>query len=126
MFLSNMTISRSPGGPFLNHLVLQSAQELSEGHIRLVQDRRFGIARQMIVLGLGRFNESRVVTVLRALLVDEDVNGHAIDALGKLRAGSAREDIQSFLFNKKPWIRHEAKRALERIDAEIRRPKKAK
>ena len=32
MFSLNRTISRSPGGPFLNLFVSPSAQELREGH----------------------------------------------------------------------------------------------
>ena len=37
MLSLSTTISRSPGGPFLNQFVPQSAQELREGHIVLNQ-----------------------------------------------------------------------------------------
>jgi len=53
--------------------------------------------------------------VLRSLLNDSDVLGHAIIALGKLKAEEAKADIEPLLLNPRAWIRREAKKALERI-----------
>ena len=83
----------------------------------LVLDRRHGTARQMIVLGLGKSRDPRIVAVLIQLLADEDVEGHAIDALGQLRATAARSAIEARLAHPKAWIRKQAKRALRRMDS---------
>jgi len=52
------------------------------------------------------------------LLEDEDVAGHAVIALGNLRAKQARGKIEALLRHKKAWIRGEAGKALRKIDQE--------
>lgn len=89
---------------------------IADGMIRLATDRRYGKAREMIVLGLGKLKYPHVTDVLLNLLTDEEVVGHAVMALGKLRARMARSRIESLLNHPKPWVRKEAKKALASID----------
>jgi hypothetical protein len=63
-----------------------SFEELAE----LAQDSRYGKARQMVVLGLGRSRRPEAATVLMGLLDDPEVDGHAVKALGKLRPPASR------------------------------------
>ena len=70
----------------------------------------------MVVVGLGKLTDPRVVDVLIGLLDDDDVVGHAVMALGRLKAKTARSPIESLLRHPNTWIRKEAKRALARID----------
>jgi HEAT repeat protein len=60
--------------------------------------------------------DPRAVDVLIDLLDDDDVAGHAVVGLGKLRASKARQRVEEFLAHPKAWVRREAKRALAKID----------
>ena len=78
----------------------------------LATDRDFGRARQMVVLGLGKSARPEAVDVLLDLLSDSEVDGHAIMALGKLRAPAARAGLEGKLNDGRPWVRREARKAL--------------
>jgi HEAT repeat protein len=99
--------------------VLATEEVLSE-LVELIQDKRYGRARQMVVLAVGKLKVARenaaALHALIRLLDEEEVRGHAIAALGKLRAGKARGKIKQFLAHPNAWIRREAQKALERID----------
>ena len=81
----------------------------------LVRRREYGRARQMLVLGLARFKDPRVVPILTDLLDDDDVNAHAVIALGKLRPPGVREPVEGLLQHSSPLVRREAKRTLSRL-----------
>ena len=98
-----------------NALEVLAADEIAEDMIKLAINPRYGKAREMIVLGLGKLKQPRVVDVLTDLLHDEEVVGHAVMALGRLRAHSARPRIEPLLRHPKPWVRREAKKALARM-----------
>lgn len=99
-----------------NALEVLANDDIADGMIRLATDRRYGKAREMIVVGLGKLKNPRVTDVLLNLLSDEEVVGHAVMALGKLRARGARSRIEPLLNHSKPWVRKEAKKALASID----------
>ena len=83
---------------------------------RLVQDKRHGKAREMLAETLGNMKDSVAVDLLIHLLEDEDVNAHALYALGKLNAEKAVPRIEQLLDHPRPLVRKEAKRALAKID----------
>lgn len=85
--------------------------------VELVQDPSFGRAREMVVLGLGRLKRPEVVDVLIGLLGDAEVSGHAVKALGKLKATKARPALERMLNDRRAWVRREAKKALARLSA---------
>ena len=99
-----------------NALEVLANDDIADGMIRLATDRRYGKAREMVVVGLGKLKNPRVTDVLLNLLSDEEVLGHAVMALGKLRARAARSRIEHLLNHPKPWVRKEAKKALASID----------
>lgn len=82
----------------------------------LALDVRYGTSRQMLAYALARMKTARAIPVLIEMLKDADVQGHAVDALGKMRAREARPLIEPFLRHEKTWIRNAAKKAIERID----------
>ncbi len=84
--------------------------------VGFVRDRRHGTARQMIVVALGNMTNPSAVDVLIELLADEEIAGHALMALGKLKSKKARPHIEPFLNAPRSWVRKEAKRALSKID----------
>jgi len=81
----------------------------------LAVDRSYGRARQMVVLALGKSKCPEAVPILIGLLDDPDVNGHAVAALGKLRARAARAGLQGMLGDDRAWVRNAAKKALSRL-----------
>jgi HEAT repeat protein len=99
-----------------NALEVLANDEIADGMIKLATDRRFGRAREMVVVGLGKLKDARVADVLLELLADDEVVGHAVMALGRLRARAARSRIEPLLDHPKAWVRKEAKRALVKID----------
>jgi HEAT repeat protein len=83
--------------------------------VELARDQRFGKAREMIVLGIGRSKRPEAGEVLVELLDDPVVNGHAVKALGKLRVPQAREGLERMAGDSRAWVRKEAKRALSKL-----------
>jgi HEAT repeat protein len=84
--------------------------------VALATDKKYGGSREMLVLALGNCQNPRAIEVLIALLTDEQVVGHAIMTLGKLRARAARSRIQELLKHPKKWVRAEVTKALAAID----------
>ena len=70
----------------------------------------------MIVLRLGKSKNPRVVDVLIQLLDDDQVSGHAVSALGRLRAQKARPHLERFLTDWRSWVRKKAAKALAKLD----------
>lgn len=92
-----------------------ASQDISEEMLRLSMNRQYGRAREMVVLGLRKCGGERVIDALMTLLTDEQVAGHAVMALGDLRAVKAIGSIERFLGHSKQWVRAEAKKALGKI-----------
>ena len=84
--------------------------------VDLAQDPKHGTARQMLAVSLGNMKDSRAQDVLINLLDDDEVAGHAIMGLGKLKSKKAHQAIERFLNHPKTWVRNEAKKALAKID----------
>jgi HEAT repeat protein len=83
--------------------------------LEICMNTGFGRAREMVVLGLGNMKSDEAITALVRLLADADVVGHAVKALGKLRAKRAEPDVQNLLQHEKAWVRREARKALARM-----------
>jgi HEAT repeat protein len=98
-----------------NALEVVAGDEEVEDLVKLARDRRFGRDRQMVVLALARTTDPRAIDALTELLEDDDVAGHAVMALGRLKAHEARAAVARMVDHPKPWIRREARKALARI-----------
>jgi HEAT repeat protein len=81
----------------------------------LVRDTRYGAARQMIVLGLGRSKDPRAPRLLIDLLSDDDVVAHAVSALARLRTLGARAAVEALLDHPRALVRKNAKKALNTL-----------
>jgi HEAT repeat protein len=99
-----------------NALSVVADDSVFEDIVELVQDSHHGQAREMLAISLGNMKDSRAQDVLIILLDDEEVVGHAIIALGKLKSPKAYPFIERFLTHPKAWVRKEAKKALDRIE----------
>ena len=82
----------------------------------LAEDRRYGRAREMIVLGLRKFKRPEAIDILIRLSDDPDVYGPAVAALAKMKAPAARKVFEAKVGDERAWIRKEARKGLERLD----------
>jgi HEAT repeat protein len=84
--------------------------------VELSRDKRNGRSREMLAVALGKMKNPAAVDVLIELLNDEELAGHALMGLGKLKAQKARPHIENFLNHPKPWVRKEASKALAKLN----------
>ena len=98
-----------------NALSIVSVKGFERQIIELCRNPRYGIARQMLVLGLGRFGTSEAEETAVELLDDEEVKLHAIGALGKLKSKRALFELERLLTDKRPVVRKEARKAITKI-----------
>jgi len=99
-----------------NALSVVADDDVLSDIIGLIKDPTHGQAREMLAVALGNMKTPDVKYFLIELLDKEDLVGHAIMALRKLKAKEARPAIERFLTHPKSWVRREAKKALARID----------
>jgi hypothetical protein len=84
---------------------------------KLATDQKFGKAREMVTLGLGRSRlTERAGDLLILLLEDPIVYGHAAAALRKIQYEKAREPLKRLLDDDRAWVRKEAMGALKKLD----------
>jgi HEAT repeats len=83
--------------------------------IELCRNGKYGMARQMLVLGLGRFRSPEAEEAAVELLNDEDVKLHAIDALAKMKSKRALFELEKLMTDKRAAIRKEARKAITKI-----------
>lgn len=110
-----------------NALTVVADKELTDDIVELLALPESGSARQMLALALGKLKAEKAVPLLIELLKDEQVVGHAADALGKIKAKEAKIPLEQLISHPRTWVRNEVKKALERIQAGPRasRSKKA-
>ena len=83
--------------------------------LNIVADASNGMARQMFILALGKLQDPRAIPLLLKLLKDDEVAGHAVEALGNLKAVEAKAALESMLKHPKEWVRNAASTALSKI-----------
>jgi HEAT repeat protein len=84
----------------------------------LIQDPRYGRAREMLAMALAETRNPRAVPILIRLLNQGDLVGHVAMALGTLRAEDARESLAAVGSNHPAWVRREVEKALAAINGE--------
>lgn len=92
--------------------------------LTIVRTKHHGRAREMIVLGLSKFDTEKTRNLLLNLLRDEDVKAHAAAALGSLGAQEATPMLIRMLSDKDYLTRKEAKAALMKIQKKQSRSKR--
>jgi HEAT repeat protein len=98
-----------------NALSIVSVEGFEGEIIKLSNNPKYGVARQMIVLSLGRMGSSEAEEAALSLLKDEDVKLHAIVALGDMKSQRALPELEKLLKDKRPAIRKETRKAVAKI-----------
>jgi HEAT repeats len=85
----------------------------------LAADPSYGASRQMVVLWLGKTKQhrDRAVDVLLGLLDQDDVSGHAVKALAKLKDPRSLNGLRRMTDDPRAWVRNAAKRTVERLES---------
>ena len=95
-----------------NALSFVADDSVREAVTDLVCDKRYGRSREMLAVALANMSPDRVFPILVSLLDDEELVGHAIIGLAKLKLPAARPYFQKYIDHPKQWVREEAIRAL--------------
>jgi hypothetical protein len=98
-----------------NALSIVDVRGFEEQIIELCGNPKYGMARQMLVLGLGRLRCSEAEETAVELLSDEQVQIHAIGALGKMKSKRALFELERLIADKRPEVRKEARKAITKI-----------
>jgi hypothetical protein len=99
-----------------NEIYSQYSDDFFTDIAALVQNRAYGVDRQMLVLALGKSKRPEAVDVLLSVLDDYGVSGHATEALAKLHSERAREGLTLMLGDDQEWVRTQAQLGLKRLD----------
>lgn len=98
-----------------NALSIANIKGFENQIISLCKNTDYGMARQMLVLGLGRIRSHDAESAALELLNDKDVRLHAVIALGKMKSRQAVPALEALLRDEESGLRREARKALMRI-----------
>lgn len=88
----------------------------AEAVVRLFADRSYGTGRQELARVIARLRPPEALAVLVAALDDDDVAGHAVEALGFLGDPGAIPRLETMAGHPRKWVRREAARAIAKIE----------
>ena len=81
-------------------------------YLKIIENKSYGTGRQMVVLLVGKSKKTEAIPILKTLLEDQDVYGHAVEALTNFAGQDIEEIMYRFLDCKVTWIRKNARRYL--------------
>lgn len=102
-----------------NSLALIADRSVFPDLLKIAQDKCHGTSRQMIVDGLWHYPCDETKAVLVSLLNDNDVAGHAVRAISKLRDPSLLEYIEPLQRHEIAWIRNAARSASRKLKSSL-------
>lgn len=84
--------------------------------VHICLDKKAKRGRQSFLMLMGKTKYCDCANVLVPLLSDDDVNGHVIDTLYKMRAKDYVALITPFLNHQQTWIRNAAKKYVRKFE----------
>ena len=99
-----------------NALSIVATDAVFSDLVDLLKDKQNGRSREMLAVALGNMKNPAAVDVLINLLNDDEIAGHALMGLAKLKAQKSRPYIERFLNHPKPWVRKEASKAFAKLN----------
>ncbi|MBN2340799.1 MAG: hypothetical protein JXX29_12835 [Deltaproteobacteria bacterium] len=103
-----------------NALEVLADDEIFDELVLLIKNKSLGRSREMLVLALAKMKRRREdsIQLLIDLLADKEVSGYALSALLKYRAKIPASYISPFLNSPQTWIKKDAERYLEILEAD--------
>lgn len=95
--------------------IIQDRKHVDE-LLEIVKNPKHGIARQMIVIALGKMKVKEAIPLLIELLNDEDVVGHVISALSYYKDPAVIPYIEPLTNHKVAWIKKEALKVINKLN----------
>lgn len=95
-----------------NGLRILADDSVFDDIVALAADKRYGVARNMLIRALGNMRNPRAIEVLVGFLADDEVAGSAVTTLGALGARSAKASIERLSDHPQRWVQEEVKRVL--------------
>lgn len=86
-----------------------------EQYLSIIANSKYGSSRQMVILLFGKIKEEQAIPILIDLLDDEEVQLHALTALGNYKKEELRPYFERFLNSKRTVMRNQAKKALDKL-----------
>ena len=83
-------------------------------YLEIIKNKEYGTSRQMVVLLVGKSKKPEVIPVLKELLEDADVYGHALEALTNFEGEDIKAIMQQYSTHKMTWVRNTAKKYLKK------------
>jgi HEAT repeat protein len=99
-----------------NAMTVVATEDDFDEIVKIIEEGENGDARQMFIFALGNFKNDRSENILLGLLEKNDLPGHAIRALEKLKSEKARNYLIPYKTYPITWIRKAATRALKKLD----------
>ena len=93
---------------------IQSSKYIDQ-YLSIIQNKKYGINRQMVVLLVGKLKEVSAIPILIELLSDSDVRLHALAALGAFKKAELRPIFEGFVNDKNAALRKQAKAAIKKL-----------
>ena len=103
----------------LNARPLRERERIFAAVRGLCLNQRYGKGRQSFVMLLGQYGGAAQIPTLVRLLDDAETCGHAVYALRLLGASEVADKVRPFLSSRKGWVRKEALRYFQRIEAVV-------
>lgn len=98
-----------------NSLSIILDKSYSNDMLEIIQKKEHGIARQMVVIAIGKMKIHEAIPILLELLQDEDITGHVITALGNYKKAELIPYIKPFENHQVSWIRKEASKVIKKL-----------
>jgi hypothetical protein len=98
----------------LKNKKFNKSELIANAVIKILNDKRYGKGRETFALLVGNFKFQLNEKDVRVLLEDEDVYGHLINSLRKLKMRGFEDRMKQIINSEKGWIKSEAKKYLEK------------
>lgn len=81
-------------------------------YVKILNNEKLGTSRQPIVELLSYFKKRNISEILLAHITDNDINGHILDVLIKIKSPNLSNIAENFLEDERDWVRKLAQKSL--------------
>lgn len=100
------------------NLKLKEEKRIKEGIFTVIQNQNLRRGRESFVMLLGYKNAADMAERVAVYLDDDDISGHALDTLHKMKIYGYKEKASTLLTSEKTWVRNVAKKYIQKAVAE--------